>query len=305
MNRILTVTLNPAIDISYYIDDFQVDKLFRAKSNKTAGGKGLNVSRVLKSLGANVSATGFLGGTNGKWISNNIDSLGIENLFIETKNETRICMAILGKNTQTEILEPGPDILKNEIDLFLKNFKEILNDFDIICLSGSLPKNISSNFYKILCNLGKNKKIILDTSGNSMIEALKEHPFLIKPNKEELEDFFKVKINSIDEIIFYGKKLQTLGTKNVLISLGKDGAVYIGEKTYKIDIPKITVINPVGSGDSSVAGFAYGVSKNLSIEEVLKYSMACGMSNTMNSNTGFINLDQVNDLLKKIIVKEL
>ena len=302
MKKILTVTLNPAIDTGYHIENFEKNEMFRAIPNKTAGGKGLNVSRVLRMLDSNVSAMGFLGGGNGRWIAKEIETLGIKNLFVEIKNDTRICIAILGENTQTEILEPGPEILEEELKQILDNYKTNINDYDVICISGGVPKNVPVDFYKTLCEIGKEKKVILDTSGEQLVHALEGNPFLIKPNKDELESFFNKKLNTLDEIIESGKKLQELGAKNILISLGGDGGVYIGEDIYKINIPKINVINPVGSGDSTIAGFAYGLSKNFRLEDILKYSMACGMSNAMSPKTGNISQKEIKEFVEKIII---
>lgn len=302
---ILTVTLNPAIDVRYEISDFNIDKIFRAKSFKTPGGKGLNVSRVLNLLGNSLVATGFLGGSNGTWIKNSLQNLNINSSFIESASETRNCIAILGQESQTEILEPGAEISEFELKKFINHYKNLLLENEIICISGSLPKGISGETYKLLCELGKNKKVILDTSGTSLIEALQGNPFLIKPNQEELEAILQTPLDTQEKLIKGALTLRDKGAQNILLSLGKNGAIYIGDDIYKIDIPKIQVINPVGSGDSSVAGFAHGLKNNLPIEEILKYSMACGMSNAMSNETGFISLPVIEELMKKIIVKKI
>ncbi|MGL4308622.1 1-phosphofructokinase [Cetobacterium sp. SF1] len=303
---ILTVTLNPAIDVRYEIADFAVDKIFRAKANKTPGGKGLNVSRVLNILGTPVTATGFLGGANGTWIKDSLQTLNIKDYFVNTASETRNCIAVLGKGSQTEILEPGAEIQPHELEEFLSQFKSVLNKFEVICISGSLPKGLPGNIYKVLCELGKNKKIILDTSGSSLVEALSGKPFLIKPNQEELESILNKKLDSLQDLINGAKELQNLGAQNILLSLGKDGAIYLNkDNIYKVSIPKIQVLNPVGSGDSSVAGFAHGLYNNYSIEDTLKFSMACGMSNAMSNETGYVNIEIIENLIKNIIVEKI
>lgn len=302
---ILTVTLNPAVDIRYEIGEFKLNSIFRAKSNKTAGGKGLNVSRVLQTLGKNVVATGFLGGNNGQWIAEELKKLEIKNEFIKINSETRSCIAILGENSQTEILEPGSEIDEEELKKFIDFFKKNCEKFEVICLSGSLPKNIQTDIYKELSVIARKKKVLLDTSGISLKAGIEGKPFLIKPNKDELEALLGYRVKTVEEIVEAGKKLKSMGARNILISLGGEGAVYIGDESYKITIPKVQIKNPVGSGDSSIAGFAYGLSSGLPLEEILKYSMACGISNAMKVETGYVDLEVVQELFSKIIIEKI
>lgn len=304
---ILTITLNPAIDTRYKIDEFQIDGVFRSEPSKTAGGKGLNVSRVLKMLGEEVTASGFLGGKSGDWVSDEIKKDGIKDCFIKTNTETRTCIAILGNGNQTEILESGKQISKVYVEEFLEFFKNNLKKFDTICISGSLPKGIQEDIYKEMCTLAQEKKVLLDTSGSSLLNGIEGNPYLIKPNKEELEGLLGRKLLTFEELLIGAKELKQKGSKNLLVSLGKDGAIFLDEKNeaYKIVIPKVSIKNPVGSGDSSIAGFAYGLNQNKSLEETLKLSMACGISNAMLDETGSINLDKVKELIKEIKVKKI
>lgn len=305
MKKILIITLNPAIDICYQIKDFNLNKSFRAKPNKTPGGKGINVSKVLKILDTSFEISGFIGGSNGKWLEEELNSLEINNYFVKTNSETRICISILGEKSQTEILEPGSYILEEERKEFIKLLKKILGKVDIVSINGSLSNNLPKDFYFKLCNLAKDKKIILDTSGTPLKLALFSNPYLVKPNKEELEDIFKTKIKSREDVILYGKKLQKMGGKNILISLGSRGGIFIGDKIYEIKIPKIKAVNPVGSGDASVAGFIYGLSRNFKTEDTLKFSMACGISNALNLKTGHIKIEEVQFYLEKIKINIL
>ena len=304
---ILTITLNPAVDVRYKIENFEVDSVFRGKSNKTAGGKGLNVSRVLTLLGESVEASGFLGGNNGEWISSKIKEDGIIDSFIKTKSETRTCIAILGNQTQTEILEPGETIPQENIDQLFEFLKRNIHRFETICLSGSVPHGVQENIYEIICELAKNKKVILDTSGKFLIRGIEGKPYLIKPNQEELEGLLNKKLSTFEDLVKGAKEIKKKGCKNLLVSLGKDGALFINEneEVFKVNIPKVEVKNPVGSGDSTIAGFAYGLNSKKPMNEVLKLAMACGISNAMMEETGSIDLDVVKDLIEKISVEKI
>lgn len=307
---ILTVTLNPAVDTRYEIKDFQIGKVFRSENGrKTPGGKGLNVARVLNNLEAEVLTTGYLGGSTGDWIEKKLEEKNIKTSFKRIKGETRVCLAILDENNQSEILEKGPIIEKEEQENFLVHFQKIIENTEIICCSGSLPRGVDLDFYKKIIKIGKSfgKKVILDTSGKTLLNSLEENPFLIKPNKDELEDILNIKLNDEIAIVENGKKLQNMGAKNIMISLGKDGCIFIGEKeVFKAKIPKgIEVLNPIGSGDSSVAGFAYALSKGKEIKECVKYSMACGISNAMSLETGKVNKNQVKELIERIEIEKI
>lgn len=304
---ILTITLNPAIDVRYEIDNFEVNGIFRGKASKTAGGKGLNVSRVLRFLEEEVEASGFLGGNSGDWISEKIESIGIKNSFIKTDVETRSCIAILGKGTQTEILEPGEKISSNFIDKFLEFFKKNFQRFEVICISGSVPQGIQQDIYKVLCEIASDKKVILDTSGKFLLKGIEGNPYLIKPNKEELEGMLERELTSFSDLLEGAKEIKKRGCKNLLVSLGKDGAIFIDEKNdvYKVNIPKVSIKNPVGSGDSTIAGFAYGLNQKKSIEETLKLAMACGISNAMMDETGTVDLDVISELLNKVKIEKI
>lgn len=309
---ILTVTLNPAIDTRYFIDNFEAGKLFRAnKIIKTAGGKGLNVTRVLNQLGANVVATGVVGGKNGEWIVEKLNLDGINENFYKTDKETRVCIAVLDLNQklETEILEASEEISQKELEEFEKIYELQVEKANIITMSGSLLKGANKNYYEKIVKIAneKGKKVILDTSGEALIEGIKANPYLIKPNFDEMEFVLGEKIDSDEKIKKGIEKLRELGAKNILLSLGKNGAMYFSEdgEVLKVTIPKIEVINTVGSGDSTVAGFAKGLNDNLNIFETLKLAMACGMSNAQSFATGEINVENVQKFVKEIKVEKV
>ena len=305
---ITTVTLNPAIDTRYFIEDFKEGRLFRAeKTIKSPGGKGLNVTKVLKQLDANVVATGILGGKNGEWIQENLKKMNIKEEFYVSSAETRVCIAVLAKHSETEILETGEELTDSDLRAFEKKFMELVEKSDVITMSGSLPKGMEAGYYQKLVELvnRKGKKVILDTSGKSLLEGVKGKPYLIKPNFDELEFVLGESIDGRDKIKKAVEKLKNLGAQNVLVSLGGEGAVYFGDETLKITIPKIKINNTVGSGDSSVAGFAKGLDDGLELNEILKLSMACGMSNAQSMETGRVIPEDVKEFMENITIEEL
>ena len=305
---ITTVTLNPAIDTRYFIEDFKEGRLFRAeKTIKSPGGKGLNVTKVLRQMDADVVATGIIGGKNGEWIQENLKKMDIKEEFYVSSAETRVCIAVLAKHSETEILESGEELTDSDLRAFEKKLMELVEKSDVITMSGSLPKGMDAGYYQKLVELvnRKGKKVILDTSGKSLLEGVKGKPYLIKPNFDELEYVLGESIDGRDKIKKAVEKLKNLGAQNVLVSLGGEGAIYFGEEILKITIPKIKIHNTVGSGDSSVAGFAKGLDDGLELNEILKLSMACGMSNAQSMETGRVIPEDVKEFMENITLEVL
>ena len=307
---ILTVTMNPSVDISYPLDNFFINQVNRCQeTKKTAGGKGLNVTRVIHQMERPVVATGLLGGALGTFIEEQLESQKIVHHFSKIEGDTRNCIAVLhdgGK--QTEISEAGPTVSKDELDQFEAIFTEEGKNAKVVTISGSLPKGAPSSYYvNLLEDLKEtDTRVILDTSGQSLKDVLNSEvkPFAIKPNLEELEGLTGTKIE-LDE-----KQLTTVlsdslfeGVELILVSLGKDGAfVKDGKDFYRVRIPIINVVNPVGSGDSTVAGLAIALSEEASIEDILKTAMTLGMLNTMENQTGFVNITNFKEYFDQVEV---
>ena len=305
---ILTVTMNPSVDISYPLEKFNLDTVNRvAKAIKTPGGKGLNVTKVLNQLGADVTATGIVGRKNREWIREKLEERNIKEKFYICSKETRVCIAVLVKNSETEILEASEEVEEKDIKGFEEVFEELLEKSNIITISGSLLKGVEKDYYKKLIEMinSKNKKVILDTSGASLLEGIKAKPYLIKPNSDELEYITGEKINDEYELKEAVLKLKELGAENIIVSMGKDGAMYFGERNLRVTIPEIEVCNTVGSGDSTVAGFAKGLQDNMNLEETLKLAMACGMANAQKTETGLIDVKDVKSFMKQIKIEEI
>ncbi len=307
---ILTVTMNPSIDMSYQLDNFTIDNVNRtSKVLKTAGGKGINVTRVLYQLNEPVLATGIIGGYLGEYLANQMNEQFIPNNFYKSTQETRNCIAILHQGKQTEILEAGPTFSTEEELGFINHYKTLIKDVSVITISGSLPQGLDNDFYTKLIKIAKEYEVpvLLDTSGKALLHSLKNShakPFLIKPNQHEISDLLQKPVatnfhelkQDLENPIFEGIEW-------IVVSLGADGAfVKHNNLYYKADIPTINVINPVGSGDSTVAGLAAGLNQQLSDEEIIAYAMTTGILNTMEEQTGFINREKFDEYYQKIVV---
>ncbi|MBS5308520.1 1-phosphofructokinase family hexose kinase [Clostridium tertium] len=304
---ILVVNLNASVDKKYVIDDLSKGLVMRAKSaDNTPGGKGIHVANVSTILKENCIVTGFLGGKTGEFIHDKLEEYGINQDFVNIKDDTRECLAIITNDLiQTEILEPGPEVTEEEQKRFIDKYSELVEKANIVVASGSVPRNVPNNFYKKLidiCN-SKNKKFLLDTSGDLLREGIKGKPFFIKPNKDEIEFLTGRRIESYRDAVREIKEFQKIGVELVAISLGAEGSI-IGYKGgyYKVTVPKINAINPVGSGDSYVAGVAIGLERGYDIEYILRLASACGTANALEEETGSVKLDVVQELLDRVTI---
>ena len=308
---ILTVTLNPSIDISYPLEELKLDTVNRVSEvSKTAGGKGLNVTRVLAESGETVGATGFVGGTNGQFIKTHLPR-DVQSFFYDILGDTRNCIAILHEGNQTEILEAGPEIIRTEALGFLHHFKLLMPTADVIAISGSLPTGLPVDYYASLIEIAKEagRKVVLDSSGKSL-EAVLHSPFkptVIKPNREELSQLLGRDVSAdFEDLKEVLKDPLFEGIEWIIVSLGVDGAfAKHGDSFYKVDIPKIEVVNPVGSGDSTVAGISAALSSGKDDAALLTHAMVLGMLNAQEKMTGHVNMAHYDDLYQNIIVKEV
>lgn len=307
---ILVINLNASVDKRYEMTELEKGTVMRAlKVENTPGGKGIHVANVATILGEQCIATGFLGGKTGEFIEEKLTEYKIKNDFVKVNGETRECLAIITEDlVQTEILEPGPEVSMEEQSEFVKKYKELLEDSDVIVASGSVPRNIPKNFYSELITIAKNKgkKFLLDTSGELLKSGINAKPFFIKPNRDEIEALTGRKIESDSDALEEIKRFQEKGIELVVISLGSKGSIAgYKDKFYKVTVPKVKAINPVGSGDSYVAGIAVSLERGYSIEQMLKYASACGTANAMEEETGSVKENIVNELLEKIKIEKL
>ncbi len=307
---IITVTPNPALDRMYFVDAFDFKQGHRVDNfNVTAGGKGLNVTKVLDVLSCDVLATGFLGGMEGKAIKSKLSSTNAELAFVDIEQPSRTTISIADQNGKTlELVENGPTIHKHEQALFEQGFLDNLAKGEVAVFSGSLARGLPEGFYRKHVDMAKRAGLftIVDASGETLRESLKAGPDLIKPNLEELESLLGKRLDSTRAIVDASRELMAMGAGSVAVSLGASGMVYVdGEAAYRVEVPAVDVVSPVGSGDSVVAGFAYTRIHQRLTEETLAFANACGVSNAMNNEIGSIKLEDVFELQSRIKVTKL
>ncbi len=280
INMIYTLTLNPSIDYISEIENLNIGAVNRSKSEAfVAGGKGINVSVVLKNMGRESCALGFLGGFTGRFIEDELKSQGIKTDFVQLEDGISRINLKLKDEKETEINSPGPFVSKKEIKCLEKKLEE-LKDGDTLVLAGSIPLGFGKDFYAdIMKKLSsKNIHFVVDAEKELLKNTLKYRPFLIKPNNFELEEIIGEKLDSKEKIIEAAKKLQNMGAQNIIVSMGKDGGAFLSEegKAYFCPSPKGMLVNSTGAGDSVVAGFLfeYGISKDL--EKAFVFGLSCG-----------------------------
>ncbi|MDO4608145.1 MAG: 1-phosphofructokinase [Clostridia bacterium] len=282
---IYTLTFNPAVDYFITVDNFTSGAVNRTACEKICfGGKGINVSRVLKALGCDSVALGFVGGFTGDAVENFLTQSNIKSDFVKLKNGiTRINV----KLNDTDINAAGPDITAPQLEALYQKLK-VLKSGDILVLSGSVPKTMPQSIYKDIMSAlyDKGVKFVVDAEGALLCETLKYKPFLIKPNHHELGAIFDTKIATYDDAFFYAKKLQDMGAQNVMVSMGKKGAVLVGAdgNRYTAVAPEGEVISTVGSGDSAVAAFLWAHQNGETAENCLRYAVAAGSATAFSDN---------------------
>lgn len=297
---IYTLTLNPAIDYYISMEKFQLGGLNSLDDGYTLpGGKGINVSKVLKNFSVNSKALGFVGGFTGEYIIKHLEDYNIENDFIKLEENTRINIKLKIEKEETEIAGKSPNVSKEDIEKLLKNFYQI-KDNDIVVLSGSVPNSIENSIYsKIIGILPEKTRVILDSRGSAFSFGMREGVYLTKPNKSELEELFNKKLESVEKVVEAGRELQSLGSENVLISLGKEGSILITKNNiYRGNAPQGKLISSVGAGDSMLAGLIYGLSLDLSLEESYKYAIASGSSTAFSE--GLTTFEDMKELLDRV-----
>lgn len=277
---IYTVTFNPSLDYVVDVEDFKLGVTNRTSGEMIyAGGKGINVSIVLKNLGFDSTALGFLAGFTGQEIKHLMEVQGICADFIEvSEGISRINMK-LRSHEESEINGMGPAIGKDDIDKLYCKLDQ-LQDGDVLVLAGSIPSVMPESMYMDIMKYleGKDLKIAVDATKDLLLNVLQYHPFVIKPNNHELGEIFNVELNDKKEVVFYAKELQKRGAVNVIVSMAGEGAVFVGEdgSVYESEAPKGKVVNSVGAGDSMVAGFLAGYLETGDYKEAFKRGVCTG-----------------------------
>lgn len=300
---IYTVTFNPCLDYVVGVDNLTLGAVNRVSTEAVmAGGKGINVSIVLKNLGHPSCALGFLAGFTGDEIARRLQLQGVDTDFIEVSHGMSRINVKVRSNEETEINGIGPDIAPSDIEALYAKLDALTSD-DILVISGSVPAALPGDIYeRIMERLeGRGIRIVVDATRELLMNVLAFHPFLVKPNNHELGEIFGVELKARKDVVPYAKKLQELGARNVLVSMAGEGAVLVAENGDVIESPspKGTVVNSVGAGDSMVAGFIAGyLESDGNYEQAFRMGVCAGSASAF--SLGLAERDQVEELLATI-----
>ena len=304
---IYTITFNPAVDLVIQVPNCQLGTLNRSMGEEyVAGGKGINMSIVLKRLGIDNIATGFLGGFSGKYIEEFLEKEGITPQFISIEGTTRINVKVKGE-VETEINAAGPTVDAEKFQRLMNYFEEVLKEGDTVFLAGNAAPGLDESSYveiAKLCHV-RGVKLVLDTTKVSLLACLPYRPFIIKPNQHELEELFGVNIQTQEEMLNYAFKLQEKGARNVLVSCGGDGAFLVSEtgQVFASNVPTGKLINSVGAGDSMLAGFMAKFIETNDFRKSLKQGAASGSATAF--SVGIATRELIEELIPHIETAEI
>ena len=303
---IYTVTLNPAVDRELTVPAIEFDSVLRASAWRVDyGGKGFNVSRMLRALGADSVALGFAGGRSGELLRDGLASLGIGADFVWVAGETRTNVSIVTETHDHYVKanEPGPTISAVEEMALVKKVRQLAKAGDWWVLAGSLPPGIPAAIYTQLTSdiQAAGAQVILDTSGAALRDGCAARPFLAKPNEGEIHKLTGLPVGSMAEIAAAAQAMQQSGVANVVVSLGKKGALLAdAESVWLAASPKIQEKNPIGAGDSMVGGLVWGLSQGLPLPEALRWGIACGAATASMSGTAVGSRELVELLVAQV-----
>ncbi len=305
---IVTVTLNPAVDREYIVPAIEFDTVLRATEWRTdVGGKGFNVARMLRSIGAPSLAMGFAGGRSGEFLRDGLESLGIETDFVWVEGVTRTNVSIVSsrQGRYVKANEPGPTISAGARANLKQKILAAVTTGSWWVLAGSLPPGVPADIYRDLIDLIQDAggQAILDASGEALSASCRAGPFLVKPNVAEAHQLTGLPVETITDITAAGLAIHKIGGSVVVVSRGKDGASLTdGQTAWHATAPLIEERNPIGAGDSMVAGLVWGLSQGYDLGEALRWGVACGAATASLSGTAVGSQELVRSLLPKITV---
>lgn len=299
---IYTVTFNPSVDYIVRLSELEEGELNRSnQTEKFPGGKGINVSRIVKEHGKETLALGFIGGFTGEFIKDELNLRGIQHDFVEVEGDTRINVK-LKTSVETEINASGPVITEENIQSLINQIEK-LNSDDHVVFAGSVPSGHDALYARLAEHLHQqNVPFSIDAEGEKLTSTLMYQPYLVKPNKFELEGIIGRSLESVEEVVEAAKYLIEQGAENVLVTLGKDGALFINkEHQFRVSNPDGVLVNSVGAGDSTVAGFISHEDKD--IVEQIKYSIASGSATAFNEDLA--SIDDIEALFPNVEVEKI
>lgn len=308
---ITAITLNAAIDQIYEVQSLEVGEVNRVSSmTRDVGGKGMNVAKVLQASGVAVDVGGFAGGNNGKRIEQLLKNRSLPSELIQIADESRVCLTVLDEKegTGTELLESGPLISDKEWCSMLDWLDRKSKVVKWFALSGSLPKGLPVDAYAQMIDIinANGAKAVLDTSGDALKLGIQAKPFAIKPNKEEIASIIGKHVLSKTDLLVAGRQFVESGIEHACFSLGGEGAIIVNQSgAYKIDAPRVHVVNTVGSGDAFVGGLLFGSAVGEDVHTIYRRAVACGSVNAMHKEIGFIKKELVESLMSKVTVQKI
>ncbi|MCR4989291.1 MAG: 1-phosphofructokinase [Lachnospiraceae bacterium] len=295
---VATVTLNPAVDKTLKASRLIMGTVNRMDSSHSMpGGKGINVSKVLRQYDVDVKALGFLGGFSGDLIEDAVKDMGVKAAFTRIAGDTRTSVNLITEDGYiTELLEPGPKIPKKELESFYVTYEEEIKDCGIVVISGSAPVGVDASSYVRMIEKANDmgKKVLLDTSGENLKKGMYARPYMMKPNMKELESIMGKRIQGLSEVSESAAQIVEWGVKHVMVSMGSKGILYAYDddrdtKVLYVQAPSIRMVNSVGSGDSAVAAFVISQLNGLGPEETLKKCVAISAANACSLENGLID----------------
>lgn len=303
---IYTVTLNPAVDRELTVPAIAFDTVLRAEQGRVDyGGKGFNVSRMLHALGAASIALGFAGGNGGELLQKGLNSIGIATDFVWIAGETRTNVSIVTAehDRYLKVNEPGPTIREQEQQKLLAQIRQLAGPKDWWVLSGSLPPGVPDDFYAQIITLVRHAggHAILDASGPALRHGCAAWPLLVKPNDMEAHNLTRLPVGSVAEIVTAAAEIQRLGAVNVIVSLGKKGAILVDDQqAWLLSTPPVAKRNPIGAGDSLVGGLVWGLDQGLALPKAVSWGIACGAATASRNGTAVGDREQVEQLVKLV-----
>lgn len=308
---ILTVTFNPAIDKTAEVETLEVGGLNRLKNvMQDAGGKGVNVSKTIHALGGTSLCSGFLAGSAGEYIHKSLSALSITCDFVWVDGMTRTNLKVLDKDMElTELNEAGPVIGEQEVEKLIEKILSLTNEETLVVLSGNVSAGVKTSIYKeMIIEIKKaGGRVILDADGELFAQGIQAHPTVIKPNKYELATYFNVPQDSSNEdIIKLAKTLLNEDTKLVVVSMGKEGSIFIQKDVvYCADALSIQAHSSVGAGDAMVASIAYAMQEGYELEKLIALAVACSAGAVMSKGTKPAEKELVEELMKQVNIRKL
>ncbi len=306
-----TITLNPAVDRELTVPEIIYDEVLRATEARIDfGGKGFNVSRILIGLGTLNKAVGFLGGRSGELLQDGLQSLGIATDFVWVPGETRTNVSIVTQSNDRyiKVNEKGPQIDSARQAELLQKIDQLAKPGDWWVIAGSLPPGISADYYAKIVHVlnAKHSQVLLDTSDEALRFGLQEKPYLVKPNALEAHVLTGLPVDTPQQIKTVAAAVRQLGAQNVVISMGKQGALLQTDQgTWLTHSPKIKEMNPIGAGDSMVGGLVYALSQGYSVKESLGWGVASGAATASLPGTQVGTLPLIESLLPKVVFEEI